>query len=94
MKCPKCNATEGIKWFLRHQATEDEESDETNANVITMLCTQCGYNESYFLEDSLELIFPSWNEYFQIQQQQMILDNTQEMFIDEFENEEKVDELD
>lgn len=50
-----------------------------------MLCTQCGYNESYFLEDSLELIFPSWNEYFQIQPQQMI---------NEFKDEEKVDELD
>ena len=60
MKCPKCKATEDIKFFLRHQDTEDDTSD--NANVITMLCTKCGYNQSFFLVDCLDAIFPEWSE--------------------------------
>lgn len=55
MKCPVCNSVEGIKFFLRHQDTEDDISK--NANVITILCTKCGNNESFFLVDCLPYIF-------------------------------------
>lgn len=61
MKCPECGATENISFFLRHQA-EDENDESNNANVITILCRNCGKNESYFLRDCLEDIFPSWKE--------------------------------
>jgi len=61
MKCPKCGTTEEIKFFLRHQA-EDENDTSDNANVITILCTKCGHNQSFFLKDCLEDIFPSWKE--------------------------------
>lgn len=61
MKCPECGANEGIKFFLRHQA-EDENDSSNNANVITILCTKCGKNESYFLAECLDQIFPSWSE--------------------------------
>ena len=61
MFCPKCNTNEGIKWFLRHQsATENDELDV--ANVITILCTKCGNNQSYMLSDCLDDIFPDWSE--------------------------------
>lgn len=60
MKCPKCGATTNIKWFLRYQ---DRENDIINdANVITVLCTNCGYNDSVFLEDYLDDIFKNWSE--------------------------------
>lgn len=60
MKCPKCGATTNIKWFLRHQ---DRENDTINdANVITVLCTNCGYNDSVFFEDYLDDIFKDWSE--------------------------------
>lgn len=61
MKCPKCETTENIKWLLRHQ-TIDENDEGTNANVITILCTECGHNETVFIEDYLEDIFVSWSE--------------------------------
>ena len=54
MKCPKCDATEGLKWMLRAQ----HEDESTTANVITMLCTKCGHNASVFIEDYIEDIFP------------------------------------
>ena len=38
-----------------HQDTESDQT--TNANVITILCTECGNNESYFLDDLLNDIF-------------------------------------
>lgn len=60
MKCPECGTTKDIKWFLRHQ---DKENDTINdANVITVLCTNCGYNDSVFLEDYLDDIFKDWSE--------------------------------
>ena len=59
MKCPDCGAEEDIKWFLRHQ-DEGDDDDSTSANVITILCTTCGKNESHFLLDVLPDIFPSW----------------------------------
>ena len=60
MKCPECGATTNIKWFLRHQ---DRENNIVNdANVITILCTNCGYNDSVFLEDYLDDIFKDWSE--------------------------------
>lgn len=61
MKCPECGTNEGIKFFLRHQA-EDENDSSNNANVITILCTKCGKNESYFLAECLDQIYPSWSE--------------------------------
>lgn len=95
MICPKCETTEGIKWFLRHQDTETSGVDD--ANVITILCTECGHNESYFLENSLELIFPSWSVYFHMlqkqKQQQLMLDNLQEMPVDDFEVENNDSEI-
>lgn len=57
MKCPKCGTTEDIKYFLRHQK-ENEDDISDIANAITMLCTQCGYNQSYLLLDCLDEIFP------------------------------------
>lgn len=72
MICPKCEAVEGIKWFLRHQDAEG--SSDNDANVITILCTKCGNNQSYFLEDSLDLIFPSWSQYFYIPKEEEIPD--------------------
>lgn len=61
MKCPKCENTEEIKWFLRHQKLNEDDTG-TNANVITVLCTVCGHNESKFLEDYLDTLFPEWDE--------------------------------
>ena len=61
MKCPKCGTTEDIKYFLRHQK-ENEDDTSDIANAITMLCTQCGYNQSYLLLDCLDEIFPDWSE--------------------------------
>lgn len=61
MKCPECGTTEDIKFFLRHQ-DEDENDDSDVANVITIICTKCGKNQSYFLKDCLSEIFPSWEE--------------------------------
>lgn len=66
--CPKCEAVEGIKWFLRHQDAEG--SSDNDANVITILCTKCGNNQSYFLGDSLDLIFPSWSQYFHVKKEE------------------------
>jgi hypothetical protein len=57
MKCPNCQSKKNIKFFLRHQDTN--ESKDNNANVITILCTKCGHNESFFLVDCLEDIFPN-----------------------------------
>ena len=61
MKCPKCETTENIKWLLRHQSI-DENDEGTNANVITILCTECGHNETVFIEEYLGDIFTSWSE--------------------------------
>ena len=57
MRCPKCNTNEDIKFFLRHQK-EGENDDSEIANAITMLCTHCGYNQSFLLVDCLDDIFP------------------------------------
>jgi hypothetical protein len=40
---------------LRHQNADNDLDNE--ANVITILCTECGENESLFLKDCLEDIF-------------------------------------
>ena len=61
MKCPSCGTTKEIKWFLRHQP-ENEDDTSNLANVITILCTECGKNETYYIADCLEDIFPSWKE--------------------------------
>ena len=61
MKCPNCNTEEGIKWFLRH-SSKDENDQSKNADTITILCTKCGENESYYLEDCLCEIFTNWTE--------------------------------
>lgn len=57
--CPKCETTEDIKWMIRHQKINDED-DSTLGNVITLLCTECGFNQSVFLQDYLEDIFKDW----------------------------------
>ena len=61
LRCPKCGTEEDLKWFIRHQDLEDDE-DSTSGNVITILCTTCGYNQSFILADCLEDIFPEWVE--------------------------------
>ena len=63
MKCPKCGSTENIKFFIRHQKSS-EDDEETNANCLTILHAdpECGFNESYLLEDCLEVVFPNWSE--------------------------------
>ncbi len=60
IKCPKCGSEENIVHFLRHQK-ESEDDEGTNANCWTILCKECGYNESYLLEDLLEEVFPEWS---------------------------------
>ena len=57
--CPKCKTTENIKWMIRHQKINDED-DSTLGNVITLLCTECGFNQSVFIQDYLEDIFKDW----------------------------------
>lgn len=59
--CPKCETTEDIKWFIRHQKS-DENDESTVGNVITILCTECGFNQSVFIKDYLEDIFRDWTE--------------------------------
>lgn len=59
--CPKCETTEDIKWMIRHQKANDED-DSTLGNVITLLCTECGFNQSVFIQDYLEDIFTNWTE--------------------------------
>lgn len=59
MICPKCGK-EDIVFFLRHQDREDDA--ENVANCITILCKECGHNESFFLIDCLDYIFPDWSE--------------------------------
>lgn len=59
MICPKCGK-EDIVFFLRHQDREDD--SENTANCITILCKECGHNESFFLIDCLDYIFPDWSE--------------------------------
>ena len=63
MHCPECKATEDIVYFLRHAPVEGEDNeDETDANAITILCKNCGNNESYLIEDLLEEIFTDWSD--------------------------------
>lgn len=59
--CPKCETNENIKWVIRHQKASDED-DSTLGNVITLLCTECGFNQSVFIQDYLEDIFTDWTE--------------------------------
>jgi hypothetical protein len=41
---------------LRHQQ-ENDQDESTLANVITILCTNCGENQTFFLADCLDIIF-------------------------------------
>ena len=59
IECPDCLEEGKVVWFLRHQKTNEEDTG-TNANVVTILCQTCGKNESIFLEDFLEEMFPDW----------------------------------
>lgn len=63
MICPKCNSTENIKFFVRHQKTDENDNSQV-ANAITMLHAdpECGYNETFMLEDCLDYIFTEWSE--------------------------------
>ena len=47
--------------MIRHQKANDED-DSTLGNVITLLCTECGFNQSVFIQDYLEDIFTNWTE--------------------------------
>lgn len=60
IRCPKCSSKKDIKWFLRCQDTSSELENE--ANVITILCTKCGENESFFIANCLESIFQNWSD--------------------------------
>ena len=42
--------------MIRHQKINDEDNS-TLGNVITLLCTECGFNQSVFIQDYLEDIF-------------------------------------
>lgn len=61
MRCPKCGATENLVYFLRHQKMNEKDEDK-NINCWTILCKECGHNESYLLEDLLDEIFINWSE--------------------------------
>ena len=45
--------------MLRHQVEEGEPEGCATANVITILCTECGHNFTVFIRDYLEDIFPN-----------------------------------
>ena len=47
--------------MIRHQKA-DENDTSTLGNVITMLCTKCGFNQSVFIQDYLEDVFRDWVE--------------------------------
>ena len=47
--------------MIRHQKI-NKEDDSTVGNVITLLCTECGFNQSVFIQDYLEDIFTDWTE--------------------------------
>lgn len=47
--------------MIRHQKVNDEDTS-TIGNVITLLCTDCGFNQSMFIQDYLEDIFKDWAE--------------------------------
>lgn len=49
--------------MIRHQKENDEDSSSIG-NVITILCTDCGFNESVFIQDYLETIFNNWSNLF------------------------------
>lgn len=89
MKCPDCKATEGIQWFLRHQS-EGENDTSTTANVLTILCTKCAKNQSVFLQDYLEKLFPEWDN--TKEEFQKALEEKYEPVLDE-EGNQKTDEV-
>lgn len=68
MYCSECKDESKVVWFLRHQKT-DEEDTGTNANVITILCQNCGKNASVFIEDFLGTFFPDWDEEAELKKQ-------------------------
>ena len=47
--------------MIRHQK-ENKEDTSTLGNVITLLCTECGFNQSVFIKEYLEEIFKDWVE--------------------------------
>jgi len=77
MKCPKCGSIEDIKFFVRHQKTsEDDESTVANAITILHANPECGFNETYMLEDCIELIFKDWSDLYQIEEKISELENS------------------
>jgi len=77
MKCPKCGSTEDIKFFVRHQKiSENDESTAANAITILHANPECGFNETYMLEDCIELIFKDWSELYQIEEKISELENS------------------
>lgn len=57
MQCPQCEEMKDVKFLVRHQDLIDCQNPNI-MNVITILCQKCGYNESHFLADYVEMIFP------------------------------------
>ena len=47
--------------MIRHQKINEKDTS-TVGNVITILCTECGFNQSVFIQDYLEDIFRDWVE--------------------------------
>ena len=47
--------------MIRHQK-ENEDDTSSLGNVITLLCTDCGFNQSVFIQEYLEEIFQDWVE--------------------------------
>lgn len=57
--CPVCHKTDNIRYITRHQLVDRYDTD-TAPNVITILHAdpECGFNQTYWIEDCLEDIFP------------------------------------
>lgn len=86
MRCPNCREEGDVKWMLRHQKINEEDTS-TNANVVTILCTKCGKNASVFIEDYLPEMFSEWDETSELIQQYLETQKALEEANQENENE-------
>lgn len=57
MQCPQCKEVQQVKFLVRHIET-DNCQNKNIPNVITIFCEKCGYNESLYLNDCIDKIFP------------------------------------
>lgn len=61
--CPKCGASDNIKFFIRHMKTS-ENDESTIGNCLTILHAnpKCGHNQSMMLDEVVEVVFRDWSE--------------------------------